>query len=64
MLVGGGISAPITGSEALQLEYYASLAGSNTTVWIIEDSYHCNGPQRRPVEYAEKLVAFFEAAFK
>jgi hypothetical protein len=64
MLVGGGISAPITGSEAPQIDYYASYAGSNATVWIIEESYHCNGPQRRPVEYAARLVDFFEAAFK
>ena len=64
MLVGGGIEAPVTGSEAWIMAYYASYAGPNAEVWIIEQSYHCNGPQRVPEEYASRMVDFFDRAFE
>ena len=63
MLVGGGMPMPVTGSEAPQMNFYAQHAGENAEVWIIEEAFHCDGPGKRPEEYAAKLVGFFDAAF-
>ncbi|MBN1147205.1 MAG: hypothetical protein JXA78_08115 [Anaerolineales bacterium] len=63
MLVGGGTVRPYLASEALQVRRYAEYAGANAGVWIIEEAYHCDGPERRPQEYAERLVDFFDRAF-
>jgi pimeloyl-ACP methyl ester carboxylesterase len=63
MLVGGGIEVPVTGNEAWIMEHYASYAGNNAKVWIIEEAYHCDGPLRRPDEYAARMIGFFDQAF-
>ena len=63
MLVGGGVERPLIGSEAPQMEYFASFAGNNSDVWIIDEAFHCDGPQRRPDEYADRMITFFDLAF-
>lgn len=62
MLVGGGTEVGLFGSEAPRVERYASFAGPNARVWIIEEAIHCNGPEKQPAEYAQRLVEFFDAA--
>ena len=63
MLVGGGQSRPLTGSEGDHLQVYLARAGANADLWVIEEATHCDGPRVRPGEYAAKMVAFFDAAF-
>ncbi|MCL4262196.1 MAG: alpha/beta fold hydrolase [Anaerolineae bacterium] len=63
MLVAGGQSHPLYGSESLIMHRYATYAGEHTAVWVIEEAYHCDGPAHRPDEYAERMVDFFAAAF-
>jgi pimeloyl-ACP methyl ester carboxylesterase len=63
MLVAGGSPKPYLGSEELRIRRYAQYAGANALVWIIDEAYHCDGPQRRPQEYAARLVDFFDQAF-
>lgn len=64
LLVGGGSPRPLIGREAdLFTLRYASLAGPNAEAWIIPEATHCDGPRRRPEEYAEKMIAFFDEAF-
>jgi uncharacterized protein len=61
-LVGGGNPKPYFGSEAARMQRFARYAGSNAQVWIIPEATHCDGPQQRPKEYAERLVNFFDQA--
>jgi pimeloyl-ACP methyl ester carboxylesterase len=63
MFVAGGTPIPYFGSEAPRIRRYAQYAGSNASVWIIEEAHHCDGPQRRPQEYPARLVDFFDQAF-
>ena len=63
MLVGSGISYPITGSEGDHLEFYARHAGENAELWVLPDAGHCGGPRARPEEYAQRMVEFFDIAF-
>jgi hypothetical protein len=63
MLVGGGTARPYLESEAPRMARYAEYAGPNAGVWIIDEAYHCDGPERRPQEYAGRLVDFFDEAF-
>lgn len=63
MLVGGGKERGLWGSEALRVKRYASFAGPNAQVWIIEDAVHCDGPAEQPEEYARRMVQFFDSAF-
>jgi dienelactone hydrolase len=61
-LVGGGNPKPYFGSEAARIQHYALYAGGNAQVWIIPEATHCDGPQQRSQEYAERLVNFFDQA--
>jgi pimeloyl-ACP methyl ester carboxylesterase len=64
MMVGGGTPQPLAGSEAdMMIPGYAKAAGSNAQVWIIPEAVHCDGPARRPDEYAQRMVEFFDTAF-
>lgn len=64
MLVGGGTSHPLMGSEGeWMIPRYAQFAGSNAQTWIIPEAVHCDGPAHRPEEYAERMVEFFDTAF-
>jgi len=63
MLVGGGISLAFVGSEGQHLQTYRDYAGENAELWVIPESFHCNGPQVRPDEYATRMVEFFDTAF-
>jgi len=64
MMVGGGVSDPIFGSEAeMMIPRYAQFAGSNAQTWIVPEAVHCDGPSRRPDEYARRMVEFFDTAF-
>lgn len=64
MFIGGGTPRPFLGSEAdLFTRRYAEKAGSNAGLWVIDEAAHCDGPQRRPQEYAARLVGFFDSAF-
>ena len=64
MMVGGGVSQPLIGSEAeMMIPGYAQHAGSNAQTWIIPEAVHCDGPSRRPDEYAQRMVKFFDTAF-
>ncbi len=62
ILVGGGNPHPYFGSEAARMQRFASYAGNNAQFWIIPEATHCDGPQQRPQEYAERLVNFFDQA--
>jgi len=63
MLVGGGQPQPLIGSEGdVILPRYAHYAGSNAQMWIIPEAIHCDGPARRPDEYARRMIEFFDAA--
>jgi pimeloyl-ACP methyl ester carboxylesterase len=64
MLVGGGTSMPFTGSEGDHLKFYKQYAGDNADLWVIPEAVHCDGPVRRPEEYAMKMVEFFDTAFE
>jgi alpha/beta superfamily hydrolase len=64
MLVGGGTSQPLIGSEGeMMIPRYAQFAGSNAQTWVIPEAVHCDGPARRPEEYAGRMVEFFDTAF-
>jgi dienelactone hydrolase len=63
MLVAGGIERPFLGNEARFAYRFAEFAGDNAEVWVIDEAYHCDGPARRPEEYATRMVGFFDAAF-
>jgi pimeloyl-ACP methyl ester carboxylesterase len=63
MIVGGGMSRPMLGSEAEFLVKYVDYAGDNADLWVIPEAFHCDGPLRRPEEYAQRMVGFFDAAF-
>lgn len=64
MLVGGGQPHPLVGSEAgMMIPQYARHAGSNAQTWIVPEATHCDGPYRRPHEYAERMVQFFDTTF-
>lgn len=63
VLVGGGTSMPFTGSEGDHLKLYKQYAGENAELWVIPEAVHCDGPIRRPEEYATKMIKFFDTAF-
>jgi pimeloyl-ACP methyl ester carboxylesterase len=64
MLVGGGQPRPLIGSEGeTMVPRYAAYAGSNAQTWVIPEAHHCDGPARRPEEYAKRMVEFFDTAF-
>jgi dienelactone hydrolase len=64
MLVGGGQPHPLVGSEGENMvPRYAHYAGSNAQTWVIPEAYHCDGPARRPEEYAARMIKFFDTAF-
>jgi dienelactone hydrolase len=63
MLVGGGTPIPFTGSEGDHLKTYQLYAGDNAELWVIPEAVHCDGPSRRPEEYATRMVEFFDTAF-
>ncbi len=64
MLVGGGQPHPLVGSEGEWLiPRYARYAGPNAQTWVIPEAYHCDGPARRPEEYAARMIEFFDTAF-
>ncbi len=64
MLVGGGQALGLIGSEGdTMVPRYAHYAGPNAQTWVIPEAVHCDGPARRPAEYAERMVQFFDTAF-
>lgn len=64
MIVAGGQAQPLFGSEAERLiPQYTEPAGLNTQAWIIPEAFHCDGPARRPAEYAQRMVEFFDTTF-
>jgi pimeloyl-ACP methyl ester carboxylesterase len=64
MLVGGGQPHPLVGSEGERMvPRYAHYAGPNAQTWVIPEATHCDGPARRPDEYAERMIEFFDIAF-
>lgn len=64
MLVGGGRALSLIGSEGdTMIPRYAHYAGANAQTWIIPEATHCDGPIRRPDEYAERMIEFFDTAF-
>jgi fermentation-respiration switch protein FrsA (DUF1100 family) len=63
MLVGGGQPISFFGSERILQSRYQKFAGDNAELWIIEEAHHCDGPVVATVEYAAKMVAFFDEAF-
>ncbi len=64
MMVGGGVPHFAYGSEAeMMIPIYAQHAGPNAQVWIIPEAVHCDGPARRPEEYARRMIEFFDTAF-
>jgi pimeloyl-ACP methyl ester carboxylesterase len=64
MLVGGGLPHWWVGSEGeTMVPRYAHYAGPNAQTWIIPEATHCDGPARRPSEYAKRMIEFFDTAF-
>lgn len=64
MIVAGGQELPLFGSEAERLiPQYTEPAGPNAQTWIIPEAFHCDGPARRPDEYAQRMVEFFDTVF-
>jgi pimeloyl-ACP methyl ester carboxylesterase len=63
MLVAGGLARPLVGSESRFAYHFAKYAGDNAEVWVIKEAFHCDGPGKRPEEYAARMVGFFDAAF-
>jgi dipeptidyl aminopeptidase/acylaminoacyl peptidase len=63
MLVAGGVERPFLGNEAQEAFRFAQYAGDNAEVWVIEEAYHCDGPTKRPDEYTERMIQFFDDAF-
>jgi alpha/beta superfamily hydrolase len=64
MLVGGGQPHPLMGSEGdTMIPRYVQYAGSNAQTWVVPEAVHCDGPSRRPDEYAERMIKFFDTAF-
>ncbi|RYY75021.1 MAG: alpha/beta hydrolase [Gammaproteobacteria bacterium] len=59
MLVSSGLDK----SERATNEKLIPLLGENQQLWIIENAWHIGGRFDAPVEYREKLLAFFESAF-
>jgi dienelactone hydrolase len=65
MIVAGGQVQPLFGSEAERLiPHYTEPAGPNAQAWIIPEAFHCDGPARRPDEYSQRMVEFFDTAFR
>ncbi len=62
-LIAGGKPHPAFGPEYLHVEYFRRYAGEHTALWVIAEASHCDGPEQRPEEYAQRLVAFFDQAF-
>ncbi len=64
MLVGGGQPFPFVGSEGeTVIPRYAYYAGANAQTWVLPEVTHCDGPARRPQEYAARMIQFFDTAF-
>jgi len=64
MLVGGGQAFTLLGSEGYtMIPRYAHYAGANAQTWVIPEATHCDGPNFRPDEYAERMMEFFDNAF-
>jgi fermentation-respiration switch protein FrsA (DUF1100 family) len=63
-LVAGGNPHPIFGPEYLHVEYFARYAGEHTSLWVIPEATHCDGPSQRPQEYARRMLEFFDQTFK
>jgi len=61
-LVAGGLPLPVYGPESQFVSRFASYAGENVEMWVIDQSFHCNGPEVAAEEYGRRLVAFFDAA--
>jgi hypothetical protein len=64
MLVLGGQVVKGVGSEADQDSYFLDFAGEHAGMWVIPEATHCDGPIRRPEEYAERMIVFFNEAFE
>ena len=63
MLIGGGRPMPLVGSEGERMvPRYAAYAGANAQTWVIPEAIHCDGPNYRPDEYAERMIEFFDIA--
>jgi fermentation-respiration switch protein FrsA (DUF1100 family) len=54
-------AAAAQGGEELN-ETYAAAAGESATLWPIADGGHMDGLAVRPVEYEQRVIAFFDQA--
>jgi hypothetical protein len=63
MLVAGEVPRAAYGPESTLTRHLYAYAGPHTQLWIIPEVTHCDGPARRPEEYAQKMVEFFDSAF-
>lgn len=64
MLIAGGKPHPAFGPEYMHVEYYMNYAGKNTSLWIIPEAFHCDGPNQIPEEYTQRMLGFFDQAFE
>jgi len=51
-------------NNPLHVEYFLRYAGEHTSLWVIPEATHCDGPSQRPEEYARRMLEFFDKAFK
>jgi pimeloyl-ACP methyl ester carboxylesterase len=59
--VAGGIGVSALGPEASLTSQFVAPAGAQASLWVIENSVHCDGPQVAPAEYSRRLTAFFQS---
>ena len=61
-LVAGGVPHPLYGPESQFVGRFAAYAGDSAEMWVINKSFHCNGPEVATEEYGRRLLAFFDVA--
>jgi pimeloyl-ACP methyl ester carboxylesterase len=64
MLVAGGQPNPLYGPETLRVSNFYAHAGPHASLWAIPEATHYDGHFKRPVEYAARLVEFFDHSFE
>jgi pimeloyl-ACP methyl ester carboxylesterase len=64
LLIAGGTPQPFFGSESRMTGRFYARAGEAAELWVVPEAVHCDGPLRRPDEYAERMLRFFDAALK
>jgi pimeloyl-ACP methyl ester carboxylesterase len=63
-LIAGARPHSAFGPEYLHVEYYMNYAGKNTSLWIIPQAMHCDGPSQIPEEYTHRMLEFFDKVFE